>query len=381
METVSLLRVESYGKELPSDVARLLEPLGGIQAFCHRGDKVLLKPNFIMARSAESAATTHPAIIITMSKLLKDIGCEVAVGDSPGLGSATGVANKLGLSSELKRYGVKVIELETVAPVDLTRSRPFDRRFKNLQLAKEIGDYDRLINLAKLKTHGQMGLTLATKNLYGCVPGHNKAQWHFAIGNDPETFARLLLEIAFSANACLHIIDGIIGMDGNGPSNGRPRRIGLLLAGANPLAVDRVVVELIGQKPDYFPIFKAAAALDIPGGKLEEITVRGDPLDTCGIADFQVPSLRGLNLFKNAAVNKVLGGLIRQRLELDEKLCTKCRRCETQCPAGAITFREKIRIADQQCIRCCCCQEMCPVGALSVSTPLAVRALRKLGLM
>ncbi|HBE77266.1 MAG TPA: hypothetical protein DDW65_05730 [Firmicutes bacterium] len=381
MEQVSLLRVESY-QELPAKIIQLLEPLGGLGAFCRRGERVLLKPNFIMARSVESAATTNPAIILALATLLKDLGCTVAVGDSPGLGSAAAVVHKLGLTDEFKHRGVQVVELETLAPFNPKRSAVFERRYKNLQLAKELNGFDRIINLPKLKTHGQMGLTLATKNLFGCVAGHNKAQWHFTVGKDTLEFARLLVEIAMTVNASLHILDGIIGMEGNGPSNGRPRQLNVMMAGTNPLAMDRVVVELIQNKPEQFPIFAAAQIMKIPGLTLAEIQVLGDTIHSCQINDFEIPVFHTpAVMLKSRVLSNIVAGLLKQRLILNERLCTKCRRCETQCPAKAIDYRGKIRINQTQCIRCCCCQEMCPVGALSIKTPLMVKILRKIKLM
>ncbi len=378
MEQVSLLKVDSYSGNLREQLVRLLEPLGGLNYFCRSGDKVLLKPNFIMARSVESAATTHPAIILNLAMLLKDNGCTVAVGDSPGLGSATGVVNRLGLTADLKKLGVKVVELETPVPVNLERSAIFEPRYKSLELAKELEQFDRIINLPKLKTHGQMGLTLATKNLYGCVAGPAKGQWHFNIGNDPELFGRLLVEIALSVKANLHIIDGVIGMDGNGPTNGRPRNLGLLLAGTNPIAVDRVVVEMINEKPENFPIFPAAAEMKIPGVNIKEIKIAGDSLDSLKVTDFEIPAFKHVNFFKNKIFNQFLAKVFKQHLILNKKLCTQCRKCETQCPAKAISFNSRIQINNKNCIRCCCCQEMCPTGALSVKTPFIIKILRRL---
>jgi uncharacterized protein (DUF362 family)/Pyruvate/2-oxoacid:ferredoxin oxidoreductase delta subunit len=382
MEQVSLLRVTSYQEQLSSKIIELLKPLGGLEAFCKSGDRVLLKPNFIMARSVDSAATTNPAVILAVATLLKDLGCTVAVGDSPGLGSAVAVVHKLGLTDELKRLDVQVVELETLAPFNPKRSSVFERRFKSLQQAEQLNDYDRIINLPKLKSHGQMGLTLATKNLFGCVPGHNKAQWHFEVGKDTREFARLLVEIALTVNPTLHILDGIIGMDGNGPSNGRSRQLNVLMAGTNPLAVDRVVVEMIGKKPEQFPIFEAARMLHITGLDLAEIEVLGDSVRVCQINDFEIPAFRSLTLLLGSKlISDFVAGLLRQRLVLNPKLCTNCRRCESQCPAKAITYHDKIMISEEQCIRCCCCQEMCPVGALSIKTPFLAKVFQKFKLM
>jgi uncharacterized protein (DUF362 family)/NAD-dependent dihydropyrimidine dehydrogenase PreA subunit len=378
MERISLLKVQSYQANLQVELIKLVEPLGGMESFFKRGEKVLLKPNFLAPRTVESATTTHPAVILAMVTILKDLGCQVGVGDSPGYGKAEGVVRKLGLTDDLKYLGAQMIEFEKVAPVSDFGALPFERRFRNLHLAGELNDFDKIVNLPKLKTHGQMGLTLAVKNLFGCVIGTAKGQCHYSAGRDTGAFARLLLEIALTVNASLHILDGIVGMDGNGPSNGRVRDLNLLIAGVNPLAVDRVVLDLIQKKPEQFPIYKAAKALDLPGLDMSKIEVVGDPVRLCQIQDFLIPPLLETDFMVNKTVSKLIEKVIKQRLALDRKLCTKCRKCEEYCPAKVISFQGRIRINERKCIKCCCCQELCPVGALSVEVPKVYKLVSKM---
>lgn len=393
MERVSLLKTSSY-EDLAAKLDKLLEPLGGWEAYCKPGDKVLLKPNLVMARPVATAANTHPALILAVAKLLREMGCRVAVGDSPGIGSAQGVLRQLGLLEELEACGAEVAELATPGPV--TRgSEGVSGRFKDLRLAKELNGFDRIINLPKLKSHGQMGITLATKNLFGCVAGPAKGQWHYTVGRDYTSFAGLLVEIAFTVRADLHILDGIVGMDGNGPTHGRPRKLNLLIAGTNPIAVDRVAVAALQLNPAQFPIFTAADSLGIPGVEMAEIELAGDPLSSCLVDDFQIPALSGLELFfqGHSVLNRMVASLIRRRLVLDPQICIDCRKCEKHCPAKAIRFRKpglagrliwhldperaRMHIDPQICIRCCCCQELCPVGALSIRDPLVLKLVQR----
>jgi uncharacterized protein (DUF362 family)/Pyruvate/2-oxoacid:ferredoxin oxidoreductase delta subunit len=381
MEIISLLKVNSYQDKLPEKLAQLLEPLGGLDSFCKKGDSCLLKPNFIMARPVESGATTHPALIVALVSLLHDLGCRIAVGDSPGLGSAAGVIRKLNLADDFKRFGVKIVELET--PVLQQRhSADFSRFFKNLHLAAELNEYPVIINLPKLKSHGQMGLSLATKNLFGCVAGPAKLQWHYAVGRDYAAFARLLLEIALTVNASLHILDGIIGMDGNGPSNGRVRELNLLMAGTNPIALDRVAVEVLQKDPEQFPIFKAARELDVPGTDMAQIEVRGETVAACAVEDFDIPAAREIRslLHHHPFLNGLVEWMAREELVINDLRCIKCRQCEDQCPARAIKFNQRIRIDAKRCIKCYCCQEICPVGALAISDPFLMKILKKIWL-
>ena len=240
-----------------------------------------------------------------------------------------------------------------------------------------------------------MGITLATKNLFGCVAGLAKGQWHYTVGRNYTNFARLLVEIAFAVRADLHIIDGIVGMDGNGPTHGRARKLDLLIAGTNPIAVDRVAVAALQLNPAQFPIFTAADSLGISGVEMAEIELSGTPFASCLVDDFQIPALSGLELLfrGHSGLNRMVASLIRRRLVLDPKICIDCRKCEKHCPAGAIRFRkpgpagqllahqdpERVRmhIDPQICIRCCCCQELCPVGALSIRDPLALKLIQR----
>ena len=379
MERVALVKCDTYGEPLKRQLEVLIEPLGGLGFFLKPGGRVLLKPNFIGPRTVESAATTHPALILAMAELAKDCGCQVGVGDSPGIGSAESVVRRLGLEAALKRLGVELVEFNT--PVALAgggRALPFERRFQQLFIAAELDRFDRIVNLPKLKSHGQMGVTLAVKNLFGCVVGTNKGRWHFNAGRDREGFARLLLEIALTVKPALHVVDGIIGMDGNGPSNGRPRQLNILAAGVNPLAVDRVLIELLQKRPEQFPIFTVARSLGLPGA---EIALLGTDPEALRVNDFQIPSFHRSHIFVNETVSKIAAGLLRQKLLLDEKTCISCRKCEEICPVKAISYPGRIRIDETQCIQCCCCQELCPVGALRVSEPVTVKLLRKLKIM
>lgn len=381
MEIVSILKEASYHVNLAERIERLLEPLGGLGSFCKRGERVFLKPNLLMPKTVESAALTHPAIITALARLLLDQGCRIGIGDSPGIGSAESIIRKIGIFEELTRLGVKIVEFEkSVSWREFSKAPVLRRKFKNLALAGELLEYDKVINLPKLKAHGQMGITLATKNLFGCIVGHNKGRWHFIAGRDLHAFAGILVETALTVNADLHILDGIIGMDGNGPSNGRAREFGLLLASANPLALDRVVVEIIQKSPDQFPIFAAAKEMGIAGADLEQITVIGEIIDDLRISDFEIPARRELDRFKSELLSKIYKRLIRQKLAVDYQTCIKCRKCEEHCPAGAIRIGKKVRIKESGCIKCCCCQEFCPAGAISLRDVWTAKLLRDITL-
>ncbi|MEO0949568.1 MAG: DUF362 domain-containing protein, partial [Cyanobacteria bacterium J06641_5] len=109
--------------------------------------------------------------------------------------------------------------------------------------------------------HSQLTLTLGVKNLFGCVPGKMKAWWHMEAGKDVDRFGTMLVETARAIAPELTIIDGIIGHQGNGPSGGEPRELGILGASTNVFALDRALVELLAIDPDWIPTLVAARAL------------------------------------------------------------------------------------------------------------------------
>lgn len=373
MEKVALLKCNSYGDGLKEKIIDLVESIGGFEKYFKKGDKVLIKPNFVLVKPlnpVNSAVTTHPAFITCIAHILLDMGCTVAVGDSPMIGNTYDIAKKIGIYDELTKCGVKFIDFKSMMPVESKNincrgASLKNRRFRNLALSSEIFEYDKVINLPKLKTHSQMGMTLATKNMFGCVAGKRKLAWHMQCG-DMYSFARLITEIAFSVSPVLNILDGIVGMDLDGPTNGRPRNTGVILASTNCIALDRVVIELIGKKASTFPIFNAAEDLFIPGTHISQIEVIGDSIKECKIKNFRLFRIYPVDFAGFHFVYGPLKRIFGQKMVIDYNKCISCRRCEFQCPAKAMYFDGKVRINHDKCIRCCCCQESCPQGAVRI---------------
>ena len=371
MESVALMKAESYDEKLKAELVKLVELLGGFGSYARSGDRILLNPNFVMYNPLNSATTTDPQFIAAVTEILLDYGCRVTIGESPMIGTCKSVAKSLGLYERLEKYNVDFINFERSVPVDLKNDKVDGRKFKSLTLAGEIGDYDGIINLPKLKSHAQMGVTLATKNLFGCVVGSRKSLWHVRAGNIDD-FARLMLEISGTVRPVLNIMDGIVGMDRNGPSHGRKRDTGVVLASTNPVALDRVVIELIQKNPDKIAFTRVARKLRLPGSSLEEIRIIGDSIESCKIDDFQLMYIFPVDFAGMHWIYGPLKSLLSQRIVIDHEKCIRCRRCEQICPARAMKFDEgagKLRVDRSLCVKCCCCQESCPVGAISLHTP------------
>jgi uncharacterized protein (DUF362 family) len=256
--TVSLIRAHSYALEsLRSSLETLLEPLGGITAFVNPGDRVLLKPNLLTASRPGKECITRPEIVYCVAQLVQEAGGKPFFGDSPAFGSARGVAKANGYLPLMKELNMPIVEFHG------TRYEIPSDSFSSLRLSKEAMDADVVINLPKVKSHLQLTLTLGVKNLFGCVPGKMKAWWHMEAGKDTSRFGEMLVETARAINPDLTIMDGIIGHEGNGPSSGEPRSLGILGASADVFALDRAMVDILQVDPALVPTTAAQLRLGL----------------------------------------------------------------------------------------------------------------------
>ncbi|MGF1515514.1 MAG: DUF362 domain-containing protein [Elainellaceae cyanobacterium] len=254
---VSLLRAAHYDRDLEANLAALLAPLGGIAAFVKPGDRVLLKPNLLTGARPTHECTTRPEIVAAVGQMVIDAGGKPFLGDSPAFGSAKGVAKANGYLPMLERLGISVVEFSG------QRCGTGSDEFGHLRLSKQAMGADVVINLPKVKSHSQLTLTLGVKNLFGCVPGKMKAWWHLEAGKDKQRFARMLVETARAIAPDLTIVDGIVGHEGNGPSGGTPRQLGVLAAARDPFALDRALVEILQVDPEMVPTIVASRSLGL----------------------------------------------------------------------------------------------------------------------
>ncbi|NJL10473.1 MAG: DUF362 domain-containing protein [Calothrix sp. SM1_7_51] len=256
--SVSLIRANSYEEEtLKESLETLLSPLGGITAFVKTGQRVLLKPNLLTGARPGKECTTRPELVRAVAKMVLEAGGKPFLGDSPAFGSAKGVAIASGYQPILDELSLPIVEFHG------QRYETVSEEFNHLRLSKEAIEADVVINLPKVKSHVQLVLTLGVKNLFGCVPGKMKAWWHMEAGKDANRFGEMLVETARAINPDLTIVDGIIGHQGNGPSGGEPRHLGILAASSNIFALDRAMVEILCVPPEQIPTIAASQRLGI----------------------------------------------------------------------------------------------------------------------
>ena len=282
--SVSLIRATSYEVEaLRESLETLLEPLGGITAFVKSGDRVLLKPNLLTGSRPTSECTTRPEMVYAVATMVIEAGGKPFLGDSPAFGSAKGVALANGYEGILEQLNLPVVEFHG------KRYEIVNQKFNHLLLSKETMEADVIINLPKVKSHSQLVLTLGVKNLFGCVPGKMKAWWHMEAGKDANRFGEMLVETAKAINPNLTIIDGIIGHEGNGPSGGEPRALGILGASTNVFALDRALVEILNVPPQQVPTVAASMRLGICA-ELDAIDFVQLHPDLLQIEDWKLPT-------------------------------------------------------------------------------------------
>ena len=231
----------------------MMDGMGGAQL--DRSCRVLIKPNLLSAARPGHAVLTHPAVVRCVVEYCLDKGVRPIVADSPAIGSFETILRMSGIGEALAGTGVECRPFRDSVKVDV--GEPFGE----IDIAEEAVRSDVIINLPKFKTHAQMLLTLSVKNLFGCIVGFRKPEWHLRAGADRQAFARLLVRIGRTLRPAFNILDGILAMEGQGPGrSGVPRELGILMAGKDPFAVDSVACRVIGLDPEDLPLLKAAAS-------------------------------------------------------------------------------------------------------------------------
>jgi len=281
--SVSLIRATSYAPDaLRESLDTLLEPLGSISAFVKAGDRVLLKPNLLTSSRPTKECTTRPELVRAVAQMVIEAGGKPFLGDSPAFGSARGVAIANGYLPILEELNIPIIEFHG------QRYEVANETFNHLRLCKEAMEADVVINLPKVKSHMQLTITLGVKNLFGCVPGKMKAWWHMEAGKDSQRFGEMLVETAKAIDPNLTILDGIIGHEGNGPSGGEPRHLGVLAASPNVFALDLAMLEILQVPAHQVPTVAASQRLGVCPD-LSQIEFPNLAPDLLKIEDWRLP--------------------------------------------------------------------------------------------
>ena len=375
---VALARCGGYDDiETERALREAIERVGGLE-FLKPGMRVAVKLNLVTAMKPETAATVHPSVICALTRILRERGAEVILGDGPGGIYSSAylrvVYDVCGIRSA-EQYGAKLNDDFSVLEAEFPEAVMAKRFPYTAYLSKA----DAIIDLCKLKTHGMMGMTCAVKNFFGSIPGTAKPEFHYRFPR-AEDFANVLVDLYEYSKPRLCICDAVVGMEGNGPTQGTPREIGCLIASRSGHMLDAVAADLIGYQPREIPTIKAAADRGLLPADLSALAIYGDP-SAFRIPDFKtVPAQSSVffHLLGEGLPGKIADFVAARILtpypKLDESVCIGCGKCAQLCPAKAITMnRSRPRINRRICIHCFCCQEFCPKGAMKPGSTIASR--------
>lgn len=381
-EIVSLIKCSVYDHDMvKQSLEKSFENLGGISKFINKGDKVLLKLNLLMKKKPEDATTTHPVFAKALAEILIEYGAEVIIGDSPG-----GPFNRAALRGVYKACGMEEIAKEVGAILNYNTNcidikNEYGLILRKITAIEVLKEVDKVISVSKLKTHGMMMFTGAVKNMFGVVAGLEKAEYHVRMPNN-EDFSNALVDICLAAKPILSFMDGIVGMEGAGPSGGDPREIGAVIASSSPYHLDVVATNIIGLEATKVPTVKRCVERELCKGNFDDIELKGEAIENFIINDFVVPEIRSLDLLEGKMpkfLREILNGLLQPKPVFIHNKCVGCSDCAKNCPPKVIEMVDKKPVADLDgCIRCFCCQELCPVQAIEIQRPLLMKLLAKL---
>lgn len=358
---VSIVQCHDYDQKVV-DVAidQSLANIGGLEQFIKKGIRVHIKPNLLTAKSPEKAATTHPSVVKSIVNRVMELGGEVTIGDSPA-----GISRPIeeywritGLEEVAQKTGAKLVKLEKKGVKEISVNG------KSYFIASAVTEADVVINVCKLKTHNLTLYTGAIKNMFGSIPGFKKSEFHKQAPK-VEGFSEIIVDIFSAVRPQLNIMDAVEIMEGNGPSAGKPKHLGLILASQDAVALDTIAATIVGFDDGEILTTEKAYQRGLGEIKLHKIIIQGEPLNRFRDLQIALPS-NGFQRYIPASVIKMLGKLVWVRPKPDEGLCKRCSACIANCPTQAMSPKDGFPVIDyNKCISCFCCDEVCPHDAIN----------------
>jgi len=367
MEKVLIRNVENYDSKVEDFVREVFDE------FELKDKRVLVKPNFLLAKDGESGVITHPVVIEAVLKVVLEKGGKPFIYEIPSIGSALSAAKKCGVDKICLDLDV---EIKAISEFEFVENLE-NVHFKKLAIPVEVAKADFIVNLAKLKTHSLMGLTLGVKNMFGLVKPDLRNNMHFKTGRDRDTFAHMLIDVFSFVKPDLTILDGVVGMEGNGPTNGVPRRFGVMCASKSAFALDSAVVKMLGKKDEEIPVQRIAEKR----GLNVEFRVVGDHV-YIGRAIKMPDSFTGSLGSAFGGFTKVFYPMFKGLFDAKPKIiypkCVSCFNCMKICPAKAISVKDKKPWIDySKCVKCFCCHEVCPEDAIEIHKTYLRKTIEK----
>ncbi len=331
-----------------------------------QGKRILLKPNILSASDPVKAVTTHPIFLEAIIIELKSRGASLTIGDSPG-----GLFNRNTLAKAYRATGFE--DLAKRHGVELNYNTAYHKEkhptglfVKSFNIADYIRGHDLIVAIPKIKTHMFTGLTCGSKIMFGAIAGTQKVGFHTRFP-DRVDFSKMLLDLTDLTAPDLFLVDGIQGMEGEGPNNGTPRKVGIIISSRDHMSIDLFVSRMVGLDIENIATLRAAIDLNLLK-KDDVIPSSGDgaryrlnrPFISAGGNRIVREPPR---IFKRAIVN-----ITTKKPRVNRAKCVGCGVCMENCAGDAIVMiDEKARIDYSKCIRCYCCHELCQYGAIDLS--------------
>ena len=388
---VIVLSCEEYDEEKIYALLKAgLNQLGGLSHLIGKDEKILLKPNLLKKAEVEKAVITHPVVVGSFARILREEGySHIVLADSCGHGTTKGVIHGTGMDTYLKKFQIPAVDYTKGIPVKY----PQGIQAKEFILPKELLEADCVISLSKMKTHALERITGAVKNSYGFVYGKNKAIGHTKYPS-ADSFARMLIDLNRYVKPRLYIMDGIVAMEGNGPGSGDPVPMNVLLMSLDPVALDSVFSRLVCLNPEMVPTCYHGEKMGLgtwkedrievilekylkkDGDAEEKYSVSGTPISLselvkeCGNPGFDVDRSKVRNNIWTRLAKTL--NIFQKKPYIQQEKCVRCGICVNSCPVPgkAVNFlkgKDHPPVYNyKKCIRCFCCQEMCPKKAIKV---------------
>ncbi len=361
---------------------------------------ILIKPNLNANMNALTGNTTDLRVLAAVIEYLESKGYEnIIIGEGTNSGyyrNNISVISRLKVDELAKYYKVKVIDLNYSEPVYID----FENGVK-AGIAKEVVEVDLLINMPKLKTHFEVGMSVCLKNLMGCLVGQeNKKKTH-------RNLAKNILHINEHIKPHLHIVDGLIAMEGLGPTRGKPKNMGLIIIGTDPYLIDMVCTRVAGF--DYHEIATLRLAEDegiiaqqhheyLQGLDLSNLVWGFERPKANILASFvhspkrqrYFLAIRNTRFFSYLASTRFFGNILfwtglRQDNFIKEEMTferlifnkTRCRdgctKCMDYCPIS-LRLPQEVEDKGSGCIECLYCFLVCPTNAIEFKGKLGFMA-------
>ena len=382
---VYVVKCSDYG-QVEERLVQLVDQMGSMNAFVNKGERIALKVNLLRSATPDEAVSTHPAVVSAVARIVKMAGAEPVIVDSPGAGFRftkkvlSKIYNTTGMSKAAEESGAK-LNFDTTFEIV---SYPEGKLIKRFEIITPILRADGILNLCKLKSHTFTAMTGAVKNHFGVIPGLVKPGYHAKL-MDTGRFANMLLDLINTVSSRISIMDAVMAMEGDGPSGGDPKQVGVLLGSTNPLALDVVAGEIIGLPRESNPLLLAAENRGMQPNHMDQVELIGADISELRIPGFKLPRTicQGTGFSDHLTWwQRPLQPLFKDSLTLKPRIskekCIACGACHEACPVKAITMvksRKKTHaeIDDEKCIRCYCCHEMCADNAVILKRSLLYR--------